>query len=95
MPYMQPRSLSDQEVYALTAYLLAANKLIGENDEINAEDAAEGADAEPGQFHHPVPGPDLSLLSRRFDRRVRRKRVAARSPLPNPPPQAGEGIRPS
>ena len=35
MPYSQPRSLSDQEVYALTAYLLAANKLIGENDEIN------------------------------------------------------------
>ena len=35
MPYTQPRSLSDQEVYALTAYLLAANKLIGENDEIN------------------------------------------------------------
>jgi mono/diheme cytochrome c family protein len=35
MPYTQPRSLSDPEVYALTAYLLAANKLIGENDEIN------------------------------------------------------------
>jgi S-disulfanyl-L-cysteine oxidoreductase SoxD len=35
MPYSQPRSLSDQEVYALTAYLLAANKLIGENDEMN------------------------------------------------------------
>jgi S-disulfanyl-L-cysteine oxidoreductase SoxD len=30
-------TLSDQEVYALTAYLLAANKLIGENDEINAK----------------------------------------------------------
>jgi hypothetical protein len=36
MPFTQPRSLSDQEVYALTAYLLAENKLIGENDEINA-----------------------------------------------------------
>jgi mono/diheme cytochrome c family protein len=35
MPFTQPRSLSDQEVYALTAYLLAANKLIGENDEID------------------------------------------------------------
>jgi mono/diheme cytochrome c family protein len=35
MPYTQPRSLSDQEVYALTAYLLAANKLIGESDEMN------------------------------------------------------------
>jgi S-disulfanyl-L-cysteine oxidoreductase SoxD len=37
MPYNAPRSLSDQEVYALTAYLLAANKLIGESDEIDAK----------------------------------------------------------
>ena len=37
MPYSAPKSLTDQEVYALTAYLLAANKLIGENDEINAK----------------------------------------------------------
>jgi len=36
MPYSAPRSLTDHEVYALTAYLLAANKLIGENDEIDA-----------------------------------------------------------
>jgi mono/diheme cytochrome c family protein len=37
MPWQQPRSLTDQEVYALTAYILAQNKLIGENDTINAE----------------------------------------------------------
>jgi len=36
MPFPQPRSLSDQEVYSLVAFLLAENKLIGENDEINA-----------------------------------------------------------
>jgi cytochrome c len=36
MPWTQPRSLTDQEVYALTAYLLAANKVIGEDDEMNA-----------------------------------------------------------
>jgi S-disulfanyl-L-cysteine oxidoreductase SoxD len=36
MPWTQPRSLTDQEVYALTAYILAANKLIGEGDEMNA-----------------------------------------------------------
>jgi cytochrome c len=36
MPFTQPRSLTDQEVYSLVAYLLAANKLIGESDEINA-----------------------------------------------------------
>ena len=37
MPYTQPGSLSNQEVYALTAYLLAANKLIGETDVIDAQ----------------------------------------------------------
>ena len=36
MPYTQPRSLTDQEVYALTAYILSENKLIGEGDEMNA-----------------------------------------------------------
>jgi S-disulfanyl-L-cysteine oxidoreductase SoxD len=36
MPFTQPRSLTDQEVYSLVAYLLAENKLIDENDEINA-----------------------------------------------------------
>ncbi|MEA2775468.1 MAG: S-disulfanyl-L-cysteine oxidoreductase SoxD [Acetobacteraceae bacterium] len=36
MPWQQPMSLSDQEVYALTAYILASNKLIGETDVIDA-----------------------------------------------------------
>ena len=37
MPFTAPRSLSDDEVYALTAYILAANKLIGADDVMNAE----------------------------------------------------------
>jgi S-disulfanyl-L-cysteine oxidoreductase SoxD len=37
MPYNQPSSLTNQEVYALTAYLLAINKLIGENDTMDAQ----------------------------------------------------------
>ena len=32
-----PRSLTDDEVYALTAYILAENKLIGANDTMNAQ----------------------------------------------------------
>ena len=36
MPFTQPRSLTDDEVYALVAYLLAENKLTGANEEINA-----------------------------------------------------------
>ena len=37
MPANAPKSLSNQEVYALTAYLLYLNKLIGENDTIDAK----------------------------------------------------------
>jgi len=37
MPYNAPRSLKDDEVYALTAYILSLNKLIGENDTIDAK----------------------------------------------------------
>jgi hypothetical protein len=37
MPYSQPSSLTSEEIYAVTAYLLAINKLIGENDTMNAE----------------------------------------------------------
>jgi len=37
MPWPQPKSLSNDEVYALTAYVLARNKIIGDNDTINAE----------------------------------------------------------
>jgi len=37
MPWQQPRSLTDNEVYALTAYILAENKLIGQDDSMNAE----------------------------------------------------------
>jgi len=37
MPYPAPRSLSDHEVYALTAYILSLNKLIGENDTMDAQ----------------------------------------------------------
>ena len=36
MPYLQPQSLSNDEVYAVTAYLLNLNGIIGENDEMNA-----------------------------------------------------------
>ena len=36
MPWPQPKSLSNEEVYALTAFILAGNKVIGENDVMNA-----------------------------------------------------------
>jgi cytochrome c len=41
MPFPQPKSLSNDEVYALTAFILAGNKIIGENDVMNAESLAK------------------------------------------------------
>ena len=37
MPWPQPKSLTNDEVYALTAFILAGNKIIGENDTMNAD----------------------------------------------------------
>ena len=37
MPYIQPQSLSNDEVYAVTVYLLNRNGIIGEGDEMNAQ----------------------------------------------------------
>jgi len=37
MPWPAPRTLSDDEVYALCAYLFAANKLIPEDEAMNAQ----------------------------------------------------------
>ena len=37
MPYNMPRSLNDDEVYSLTAYILSLNKLIGDNDVMDAK----------------------------------------------------------
>jgi S-disulfanyl-L-cysteine oxidoreductase SoxD len=37
MPAQMPHSLTDDEVYALTAYILAGNKLIGPNDKMDAQ----------------------------------------------------------
>jgi cytochrome c len=37
MPWTAPKSLSDNEVYAVTAYILRLNGIIGDNDVIDAE----------------------------------------------------------
>jgi mono/diheme cytochrome c family protein len=37
MPYQMPKTLTDEEVYALSAYILALNKIIGETEVMNAE----------------------------------------------------------
>jgi mono/diheme cytochrome c family protein len=37
MPFPAPRTLTDDQVYALVAFLLSENKLIGEGEEMNAQ----------------------------------------------------------
>ena len=37
MPFPMPRTLTPDELYAVSAYILALNKIIGENDVMNAE----------------------------------------------------------
>jgi S-disulfanyl-L-cysteine oxidoreductase SoxD len=37
MPWPRPRTLTNDEVYALTAYVLAQNKIIGDTDVMNAQ----------------------------------------------------------
>ncbi len=37
MPWPKPRSLTNDEVYALTAYMLSLNKIVGDNDVMNAQ----------------------------------------------------------
>jgi S-disulfanyl-L-cysteine oxidoreductase SoxD len=41
MPWRVPKMLYDDEIYALTAYILASNEIIGENDEMNAQTLPE------------------------------------------------------
>lgn len=37
MPYDQPRTLSADEVYSLSAYVLSLNGIVGDNEEMNAK----------------------------------------------------------
>jgi hypothetical protein len=37
MPWPQPKTLTNDEVYALTAFILVGNKIIGENEAMNAD----------------------------------------------------------
>jgi S-disulfanyl-L-cysteine oxidoreductase SoxD len=64
MPWTAPKSLSDNEVYAVTADILRLNGIIGDDDVIDEQDASAGENAQPGRVHSAVPGQAL-----RFKRR--------------------------
>jgi cytochrome c len=55
MPFQQPRTLTDDEVYALSAYILSINKLIGENDTMNKDTLPKVEMPNAGKFISPYP----------------------------------------
>jgi cytochrome c len=50
MPFMAPRTLTDDQVYALTAYLLSINNLIGQNDVMDAKSLPKVKMPNAGKF---------------------------------------------
>jgi S-disulfanyl-L-cysteine oxidoreductase SoxD len=59
MPFDQPGSLSNDEVYALTAYLLAQNGIIGGEDRLNAQSLPAVQMPNRPSFTAPDPRPDV------------------------------------
>jgi cytochrome c len=55
MPYQMPKTLTDNEVYALSAYILSLNKIIGENDVMNAQTLPKVKMPNAGKFTIPYP----------------------------------------
>jgi cytochrome c len=55
MPFNAPRSLSDREVYALTAYILALNKLIDEKAVMDAKTLPQVRMPNRDNFSTPYP----------------------------------------
>jgi cytochrome c len=53
MPWASPKRLSDDQVYALTAYILASNKIIGESEEMNAETLPKVRMPNQDRFNNP------------------------------------------
>jgi len=63
MPYQEPGSLSPQEVYSLTAYLLYLNGIVGDSEVLNAKSLPKVKMPNRDGFV-PDPRPDTRSLSR-------------------------------
>ena len=59
MPFDKPGSLTADEVYALTAYVLSENKIIGENDVMDAQSLPRVKMPNASGFTSPDPRPDV------------------------------------
>jgi cytochrome c len=64
MPFKQPGTLNDAQVYAVTAYVLHLNKIIGENEAMNARSLAAVKMPNREGFT-PDPRPDTGPAARR------------------------------
>jgi mono/diheme cytochrome c family protein len=59
MPFDRPGSLSADEVYSLTAYLLASNHIIGDADVMDAQSLPKVKMPNASGFESPDPRPDV------------------------------------
>jgi cytochrome c len=59
MPFNAPGSLTNDEVYALTAYLLAQNQVIGPDDRMDTQSLPRVRMPNQGRFTSPDPRPDV------------------------------------
>ena len=59
MPFDSPGSMSADEVYGLTAYLLAQNGIIGESDRMDASTLPKIRMPNQANFTAPDPRPDV------------------------------------
>jgi len=55
MPWTKPRSLTNEEVYALTAYILSLKQAYRGERCDECPDAAPKCGCEPGRIHHSLP----------------------------------------
>ena len=63
MPWTQPKTLTDNEVYALTAYILALNNIIRRRRCDECGDVAQSEDAQQGRVYQQVSGKTLRARS--------------------------------
>ena len=59
MPFYNPQSLSDEETYAITAYVFYLNDLVDEEFDLNRESIMEIEMPNKDGFYGPDPRPDV------------------------------------
>ena len=63
MPFPESKSLTDDELYAVSAYILNLNGIVGTDDVLDAQIAAQGENAESGWVHSVPAESEVDLSS--------------------------------